>query len=101
MSSTKSELPTRESLRSGGLDKFNLGQLLPYMEKRYWIFIDSAAVDRAKNGRDLYAAIYFLYEFPSGGKGGYGMISQFDSKSNSFVPKDMWVDQDASLQKIV
>lgn len=98
MSSTGSELPARETIRSDGLDKFNLGPLLPYMEKRYWVFIDSAVVERAKNGGELYAAIYFLYEFPSGGKGGYGMISQFDSKSNSFVHKDMWVDQDASIK---
>jgi hypothetical protein len=100
MSSSSSDLPTRESIRGDGLDKFNLGPLLPSMEKRYWIFVDSAAVERAKNGGSLYAAIYFLYEFPSGGKGGYGMISQFDSKANSFVHKDMWVDQDASLRKI-
>ena len=101
ISTTRSESPSREIINGDGLDKFNLGPLLPYMEKRYWIFIDSAAIEKAKNGADVFAVIYFLYEFPSGGKGGYGMISQYDSKSNAFVHKDMWVDLEASMKSPV
>jgi hypothetical protein len=32
-----------------------------------------------------------LYLF-SGGKSGYGMISQLDNKTNNFVHKEMWID---------
>ena len=97
MSTAKLEPPTRDLIGSNQLDKFNLGPLLPYMEKQYWIFIDSEVIEKAKqeNG-SIYTAVYFLYEFPSGGKSGYGMISQLDPKSNSFLHMDMWVDQEIS-----
>ena len=88
----KSEKPNRDILRSGGVDRFNLGPLLPNMEKRYWLFIDSDAVRNAKNGNgEIFIALYFEYEFP-GGKSGYGMISHFDAKTNAFAHEDMWVD---------
>lgn len=97
MSVTKMELPDRSIVTTGGdqFDKFTLGPLLPQMEKRYWVFVDSDIFEKAKNdNRFIYTAIYFLYEFPSGGKSGYGMISQLDPKSNTFIHKDMWVDQE-------
>jgi hypothetical protein len=101
MSAAKSELPTREMIATDSLDKFNLGPLLPFMEKRYWIFIDSAVMKNAQNGSQrIFALIYFLYEFPAGGKSGYGMISQFDPMSNSFVHRDMWVDQEAFSKNV-
>jgi len=99
MSATKLELPNRDIVTAGNgqFDKFSLGPLLPYMEKRYWIFIDVEALEKAKQeNRLMYMAIYFLYEFPSGGKSGYGMISQLDPKTNTFIHKDMWVDQEIS-----
>ena len=75
-----------------GLEKFNLGPLLPNMEKRYWFFIDSDLVEKAKNGsNDIFTLLYFTYDH-LGGKSGYGMISQFDPKTNSFLHKNMWVD---------
>ena len=62
------------------------------MEKHYWLFLDSALLQRVKddNGQ-LFTMVYFSYEF-SGGKAGYGMISQFDAKNGTFLHKDMWVD---------
>ncbi|MGH9876574.1 MAG: hypothetical protein ACRD5H_02970 [Nitrososphaerales archaeon] len=86
------KMPNRDILRSEGVDKFNLGPLLPNMEKRYWFFIDSDAVRNTKNGDgQIFVAIYFGYEYP-GGRSGYGMISHFDAKTNTFAHKDMWVD---------
>lgn len=89
----KNEMMSRDILKnSESLDSFNLGPLLPNMEKRYWFFIDSDLVEKAKNGSaSIFTLLYFSYEH-LGGKSGYGMISQFDPKTNSFLHKDMWVD---------
>lgn len=89
----KNEVMTRGVLKnSNGGDSFNLGPLLPNMEKRYWFFIDSDQIQKAKDGNtQIFILLYFAYEHP-GGKSGYGMVSQFDTKINSFVHKDMWVD---------
>lgn len=103
MSATKLELPNREQVTTdnGQFDKFSLGPLLPYMEKRYWIFVDAEVLEKAKQeNRPIYTAIYFLYEFPAGGKSGYGMISQLDPNTNTFIHKDMWVDQEISKVKL-
>ncbi len=92
MSTYNNVLPTRDVLKSGNVDKFNLGPLLPNMEKRYWIFIESALMEKAEQGNsELYVVIYFSYEF-SGGKSGYGMISQYDRKSGGFIHRDMWLE---------
>ena len=93
MCTQKSEMPSRDILKSSeGIDTFNLGPLLPNMEKRYWLFLDSDAVKNAKNGDvQIFVVLYFAYEYP-GGRSGYGMISHFDAKTNTFVHKDMWVD---------
>jgi len=89
----KNEVPSRDILKgSDGIDRFNLGPLLPNMEKRYWFFVDSDTMQRAKNNNtNIFIALYFEYAFP-GGRSGYGMISYFDSSANTFVHKDMWVD---------
>jgi hypothetical protein len=88
ISSSESE----SSHNSSKIDKSTLGPLLPNMEKRYWFFLDSAIMQKVKEGnRQLFTTVYFSYEF-SGGKAGYGMTSQFDTKTGTFVHKDMWVD---------
>lgn len=62
------------------------------MEKRYWLLLDSALMQKVKEGRgQLFTTVYFSYEF-SGGKAGYGMTSQFDTKTGTFIHEDMWVD---------
>ena len=93
MSMMKTEIMTRDALKnSNGSDSFNLGPLLPNMEKRYWFFIDSDLVQKARDGNaQIFILLYFAYEHP-GGKSGYGMVSQFEPKINGFVHKDMWVD---------
>ncbi len=91
------ELPNRELVKATKgnpikLDSFVLGPLLPYMEKKYWIFLDAAMMQQVKEGdSQLYTLIYFSYEY-EGGKSGYGMISHYNPKSNIFVHKDMWID---------
>lgn len=73
-------------------NQFQLGPLLPGMEKRYWVFIENEKYRRAMEGSsNIFIFIYFLYLF-SGGKSGYGMISQLDKKTNNFVHKEMWID---------
>ena len=99
MSTAMSELPSREFLLDGGngngkvkLDKFVLGPLLPNMEKKYWMFVDTDTMQKVKSGTfPLYTLTNFLYEF-EGGASSYGMISQYDPKTSVFVHKDMWVE---------
>lgn len=91
----KDATPSRETLLSStdsGIDKFNLGPLLPFMEKRYWIFIDSEAIQKSKDDKgQIFIALYFAYEY-SKEQSGYGMISYLDSKTDMFVHKEMWID---------
>jgi hypothetical protein len=92
MSSVSVTLPTREIFSNGSVIKFNLGPLLPNMEKKYWIFVDQDLVSKTQEGKsDIFVALYFSYEYP-GGKSAYGMISQFDNKNNSFIHRDMWLE---------
>jgi uncharacterized repeat protein (TIGR01451 family) len=73
-------------------NQFQLGPLLPGMEKRYWIFIENERYLKALEGTsNLFVFIYFSYVF-SGRKSGYGMISQLDNKTTKFVHKEMWID---------
>src|SRR6476620_12757402 len=67
MSVCSETLPKRDFLKSPNVDKFNLGPLLPNMEKRYWIFIDSSLMENAEKGTSsVFIVIYFSYEFPGG-----------------------------------
>ena len=97
MSRASSELPNREVSSDNSSERFNLGPLLPHMEKRYWIFIDSKMLETAaKVNQPIYIIIHFLYEFSEGARSGYGMISEMDTESNTFMHKDMWVEQEIS-----
>lgn len=93
MFSMKNELPSKDTLKnSDNMERFNMGPLLPNMEKRYWFFIDSELVKRTKEGNGLvFIILYFSYDH-AGGKSGYGMISHLDGKTGTFVHKEMWVD---------
>ena len=78
--------------KPGGASEFHIGPLLPGMEKRYWVFIENERYRKTMEGTsNLFVFIYFSYVY-SGGKSGYGMISQLDSKTNNFVHKEMWID---------
>ena len=86
------KLMSKDDLKSDKTENFNLGPMLPNMEKHYWFFIDRDFMSKVKEGtQQLFTAIYFEYPV-SGGKSGYGMISEFNPKTSSFVHKDMWVE---------
>jgi len=44
----------------------------------------------------IFPALYFEYPV-AGGKSGYGMISEYDPKNDSFTHKDMWVQSPNDL----
>jgi hypothetical protein len=93
ISDTKPDkLSVLDSSRQAGASEFHIGPLLPGMEKRYWVFIENERYRKTMNGTsNLFVFIYFTYLY-SGGKSGYGMISQLDSKTNNFVHREMWID---------
>lgn len=83
---------SKNDIKIKDLECFNLGPLLPNMEKHYWFFIDSELLQKAKDGAfKFFTIIYFEYPV-SGGKSGYGMISEYNPKTNEFIHKEMWVD---------
>ena len=78
--------------KQAGASEFHIGPLLPGMEKRYWVFVENERYRKTMDGSsNLFVFIYFTYLY-SGGKSGYGMISQLDSKTNNFVHREMWLD---------
>jgi hypothetical protein len=75
-----------------GNNQFHIGPLLPGMEKRFWVFIENDRYRKTMEGAsNIFIFIYFSYVY-SGGKSGYGMISQLDNKTNNFVHRQMWID---------
>ena len=89
----------RDVFKSNPGKTFNLGPLLPNMEKHYWVFIDSSLIKKAKEGSEkIFSALYFEYPL-SDGKSGYGMISEYDPQNDGFIHKDMWVESSNDLPK--
>jgi len=83
---------SKSMVQSNENNQFHLGPLLPGMEKRYWIFLDNERYRKTLEGTsNTFIFIYFSYVF-SGGKSGYGMISQLDNKTNNFIHREMWID---------
>lgn len=82
---------TKESLKQP-MTEFNLGPLLPHMEKNYWFFIAPDLWERISNGNDpLYVALYFEY-LSLTGSNGYGSISEYNKNNQTFIHKEMWID---------
>ena len=91
-SKQETKLISKSDLKLDNLESFNLGPMLPNMEKHYWIFIDAKKIEDAKEGKEkIFLIIYFEYPV-SGGKSGYGMISEYIPEKNIFHHKEMWVD---------
>jgi len=83
---------TRELLQSNNADSYNLGPVMPTMEKHYWFFINSEIWNKSDGGLEpLHIGLYFEYS-TAGKKSGYGMISEYNSTTKNFVHKDMWID---------
>jgi len=83
---------TRELLQSNVADSYDLGPVMPTMEKHFWFFINSEIWNKADAGLEpLYVGLYFEYSI-AGKKSGYGMLSEYNSTTKNFVHKDMWID---------
>jgi len=82
---------TKDSLKQS-LSEFNLGPLLPHMEKSYWFFVSPEMWGKiSKGGSQLFVAVYF--EYPSlTGSNGYGMVSEYNRNNQTFVHKEMWIE---------
>ncbi len=82
---------TKESLKQS-MSEFNLGPVLPHMEKSYLFFIKPDMWKKVTDENDpLYVALYF--EYPSlTGSNGYGSISEYNKTNQTFIHKDMWID---------
>lgn len=82
---------TRNDIQSKS-DSFDLGPILPNMEKHFWFFIPK---DVWKNTIDekskIFTGLFFEYA-ASGQKNGYGMLSEYNPTNDVFVHKDMWLD---------
>jgi hypothetical protein len=91
------KIMTRDILNSEKIEKFNLGPMLPNMEKHYWFFIDCDLIKKAQEGKiKIFIALYFEYPLTAG-KSGYGMISEYIPKTNGFMHKDMWVEMGKNI----
>jgi hypothetical protein len=85
------EMMNKDILNSEKIDKFDLGPMLPNMEKHYWFFIDSDLIEKAKKGETkIFIILFFAYPLTDG-TSGYGMISEYNPKMDGFMHKDMWV----------
>ena len=83
---------TRDDIASKSVDSFDLGPILPNMEKHYWFFIPSGIWKDALEGKSkLFTELYFEYSV-SGKKCGYGILSEYVPPSESFIHNDMWID---------
>lgn len=83
---------TREELKSTSSFAFNIGPLLPGMEKRYWLHIDRELVKNfLASKKIIHTGIYFGYDVAKQ-KNGYGIISEFNPETKNFVHKEMWAD---------
>jgi len=82
---------TKESLKRP-TSEFNLGPVLPHMEKSYLFFIKPDMWKKVTDDNEpLYVALYF--EYPSlTGSNGYGSLSEYNKTSQIFIHKDMWLD---------
>lgn len=87
-----SEPVTRELLQSNSGNSYDLGPVMPTMEKHFWFFIDSDIWKKADEGSEpLHIGLYFEYN-TAGKKSGYGMLSEYNSTTKNFIHKDMWID---------
>jgi hypothetical protein len=87
----KLEKITRDDLKSQANNPVSLGPLLPNMEKRFWFDVDNQIIKKAKEtSTKIFVGV--IMEYPlTFGKSEYGMMSEVDPETLSFIHKDMWV----------
>ncbi len=82
----------REELKSQKHNSFELGPMLPNMEKHYWFFIPQDVWKKGEEEKEkIFIGLLFNYPF-SGKEMGYGIISEYNSSTHNFIHKDMWID---------
>jgi len=54
------KMMTKEVFKSEEIEKFNLGPMLPNMEKHYWFFIDCDLIKKAQEGKIKFSLHYTL-----------------------------------------
>lgn len=85
---------TRDDIKSESASSFDLGPMLPNMEKHYWFSVPSDIWKNAMDGKSkIFTGLFFEYS-ASGKKSGYGMLSEYNPTIENFVHKDMWIDDD-------
>lgn len=83
---------TNDALISKGCHVFNIGPMLPNMEKRYWLYVNNDLIKSSvESKKPIHTGMYFRYENLKM-TNGYGMISELNPQTKSFVHKDMWVN---------
>ena len=86
------KMMSREDIKSKSTTSFELGPMLPNMEKHYWFFIPSEIWKNALEGKSkIFTGLFFEYS-ASGQSSGYGMLSEYNPESKNFMHKDMWID---------
>lgn len=69
---------TRDEIKSESVDSFDLGPMLPNMEKHYWFFIPNDKWNDAQEGKfKIFTGLFFQYT-ASGQQSGYGMLSEYN-----------------------
>ncbi len=88
----REKIITKDEIKAQDKGAFDMGPLLPNMEKHYWFFVEPDLWQKAEEGKtELFTAIYFEYSV-SGSSNGYGMISQYIPSAKNFIHKEMWID---------
>ena len=84
----------RDDHKSDDVETYDLGPVLPTMEKHYWFFVETDLWKKAQEGKEkVFTILYFEYEGVNK-KSGYGMISEYMPSSKNFVHRDMWIDDE-------
>lgn len=87
----KLEKIAKDDLKSKTNSHVSLGPLLPTMEKRFWFDMDDQTIKKAKEASTkIFVGIVIEYPLTFG-ESEYGVISEVDPETLSFVHKDMWV----------
>ena len=76
---------SRDEFLKGNSNEFRLYLLLPFMVKRYWIFIDNDKIVKVnERTSELFVSMYFYYSFLSG-YSSHGIMTKFDIKTKTFI----------------
>ena len=85
---------TRDTIKSETVDSFDLGPMLPNMEKHFWFFIPNDVWKDVQDEKSkIFIGLFFEYS-ASGQKSGYGMLSEYNQSAKNFIHKDMWIDDE-------